>query len=195
MAILTLKSGPEPGRVIELKPGVNRIGRAPENDFQVNDPSISTAHCEIQVADIAVSVKDLGSTNGTFINQRRIAKGILHNGDMLTLGGVEFETRLPEVNIAIPDIPKTEEVFAAFLEDGTPACYYHRDFPATLRCLKCEHWFCPECVRVLKRPSGGCLHFCLECSGPCEPISTGAAQRKKSLFTRLGETLRLTRKK
>lgn len=194
-AILTIKTGPEPGRNLELNPGVNRFGRSPENDFPIGDPSISTFHCEIHVADIAVSVKDLGSTNGTFINQQRIAKGIIKTGDLLALGGVEFSVQLPEVTIALPDIEQPEQVFAAFLDDGTPACIAHRDVAAAMRCTKCDNWFCTDCVRQLKRLTGEFLYFCPECSAPCETLPRQTAVRKKSFLDRLGETLRLSRKK
>ena len=166
----TIKTGPEPGKNLELRPGVNRFGWSPENDFAIVDASVSTFHCEIHVAEIAVSVKDLGSTNGTFINQQRIAKGIIKTGDLLALGGVEFAVQLPEVTIAVPELEQPEQVFAAFLDDGTPACLAHRDTAATMRCCKCENWFCTDCVRQLKRITGEFLHFCPECSGPCEPL-------------------------
>lgn len=194
-ATLTFKSGPHPGESLELKPGVNRIGRSPENDFAISDASISTFHCEIQVAEIAVSVKDLGSTNGTFINQQRIARGVVKTGDVLTLGGVDFAVQVPEVTIALPEIPQPEQVFAAFLEDGTPACIHHRDLAATLRCTKCETWYCGDCVRVMKRVTGQFLVFCPDCSAPCEPIVEETVSGKRSFFGRLGETLRLPRRK
>lgn len=194
-ATLIIRSGPEPGKAIELKPGVNRFGRSPENDCSISDPSVSSFHCEVHVAEIAVSVKDLGSTNGTFINQQRVAKGVIKSGDVLTLGGVELAVEVPEVNIAIPDIPKVEQVFAAFLDDGTPACLNHREQAAAMRCRKCENWFCTECVRVLKRLTGEFLHFCPECSAPCEPLPKEKAPVKKSFFSTLTDTLRLTRPK
>lgn len=194
-ATLTFRSGPHPGQTLELKPGLSRIGRNPENDIAVADASVSSFHCEIQVAEIAVSIKDLGSTNGTFINQQRIGKGILKTGDLLTLGAVDFAVEVPEVTIALPEIPVVEQVTAAFLEDGTPACLNHREQAATLRCTKCENWFCGECVRTMKRLSGEFLSFCKECSGPCEPLRHEVVAARKSFLGRLGETLRLTRRK
>ena len=194
-ATLIIKSGPEPGRSFELKPGVNRFGRSPENDYPISDPSVSSYHCEISVAEIMVSVKDLGSTNGTFINQQRVAKGVVKSGDLLTLGGVEFTVEVPDVNIAIPEIQQIEQVFAAFLDDGSPACLAHREVPATMRCMKCENWFCHDCVRTLKRLTGEFLFFCPECSAPCIAIPKETRPAKKSFLGTLTETLRLTRKK
>jgi hypothetical protein len=195
MPKLIIKSGREAGREVELKEGVNRIGRSPGNDIEIQEPSISGVHCELQVAEIGVSVRDLGSTNGTFINGKQVAKGILQRGDTLMLGEIEFTPDLPEVHIAVPKIEFQESLGAAFLEDGTPACFNHRDMGATFRCGKCEQWWCNECVRLLKRLNGEFLKFCPDCSGPCIPLQEVTATSKKSFFGRLGDTLRVTRKK
>src|SRR3954464_13772980 len=104
MAKLIVKSSAPSGSEFQLKPGVNRVGRHPSNDIQLEDASVSSFHGELHVADIGVSVKDLGSTNGTFINQKQIAKGFLHTGDLLTFGGVDCVVEMAEVNIAIPEI-------------------------------------------------------------------------------------------
>jgi len=195
MPKLIIKSGSMAGREIELKEGLNRIGRHPDNDIQINEASISSFHCELQVAEIAVAVRDLNSTNGTFINQKQIAKGILQRGDILTLGEIDIATELPEVNISLPEIKFEEAPGAAFLDDGSPACFNHRDVAATFRCTKCENWWCNDCVRLLKRLNGEFLKFCPECSAPCAPIVREPVARKKSVFGRLGETLRIKRKK
>lgn len=80
---------------IELKPGVNRIGSAEDNDFVLNHPSVSGHHCELTVTDAGVSLKDLGSTNGTFVAQVPITEFKLHNGHRVQLGAVEmvFESK------------------------------------------------------------------------------------------------------
>lgn len=194
-AVLTLRSPPEPGRTIELKPGINRVGRHPDNDISIPDPSISSFHCEISVAEISVAVKDLGSTNGTFLNQQPIAKGILKNSDLLTLGSVDLAVAISEVHIGLPEIPVFEAPHAEFLEDGRPACLHHHEIPATQRCTKCDNWFCDECVRRMKRLNAGYLLFCPECSAPVEALLQETAAQKRSFLDRLGDTLRITRKK
>ena len=79
---------------IMLKPGQNRLGRADQNDFQVNHPSVSGLHCEIVVSSAGVLLKDLGSTNGTYVNRAPVREALLQTGQHLHLGGVEmlFET-------------------------------------------------------------------------------------------------------
>src|SRR4051812_40381477 len=85
---------------IKLKPGQNSIGRGPANDYQLTDPSVSTSHCQIIVQDNGVVLKDLGSTNGSFINRAKTIEAPLKNGQTVHLGGVEltfFSDAAPEI--------------------------------------------------------------------------------------------------
>lgn len=86
---------------IELKPGVNRIGRASENDFPIQHSSISARHCEVTVTDAGVTLKDLGSANGTFVERVPVTEFQLHHRHRVQLGSVElvFES------IGLPDLP------------------------------------------------------------------------------------------
>lgn len=183
------------GREFDLPDGPLRIGRNPANHIQIEEPSVSSFHCELQVAEIGVGVQDLGSTNGTFINRNQVKKGLLHSGDLLTLGDIDFDIQLPEVRVALPDIPVYEPLGAAFMEDGAPACMNHRDIQALFRCTKCENFWCGDCVRSMKRISGAFLQFCPECSAACVPIVYEKAAVKKGLFSRVSDTLFLNRKK
>lgn len=64
-----------------------RIGRAPENDWVVNDPLLSRFHAEIiRSNDGAYSVVDLGSANGTFVNGKRVKRQSLDVGETITIG-------------------------------------------------------------------------------------------------------------
>jgi len=195
MPKLIVKSGQFVGKEFELQPGLNSVGRGPENSISIPEPSVSTFHCELNLADIGLAVHDLNSTNGTFINKQPVSKGMLQSGDVLTLGEVEFTAELPEVMIAIPEITIVEAPGAAFLEDGTPACFTHREVAALFRCTKCEIWWCNECVRHMKKLSGDFLLFCPECSAACAPIPRTTVAAKKSFLQRVGDTLRLPRRK
>src|ERR1041384_1510939 len=75
---------------IQLKSGQNRLGRADQNDFQVNHPSVSGSHCESVVSSAGVLLKDLGSTNGTFVNRAPVHEALLQTGQHVHLGGVEM---------------------------------------------------------------------------------------------------------
>lgn len=69
---------------------INVIGRDEENDIIFDDPGISRRHSEIRVTTdgphLKATVRDLGSTNGTFVNGERISSQRLEDGDRVTFG-------------------------------------------------------------------------------------------------------------
>jgi adenylate cyclase len=66
------------------------VGRAPASDIPVIDPTISRRHAEVEAGDAGVAVRDLGSSNGTFLNGTRVERGVLKSGDVVTFGKVGF---------------------------------------------------------------------------------------------------------
>src|SRR3954454_19638819 len=80
----------------QLNPGLNSIGRGIGNDFTIEHPSISTAHCQILVAADSIQIQDLGSTNGTFVNDSRIEQASLRSGQNFRLGSVELRLERPQ---------------------------------------------------------------------------------------------------
>src|SRR5215472_8131238 len=90
MAKLVVNPGSPVAWEIQLKPGTNSIGRGLENDFKIADPSVSTSHCQIDVSEQGTVIRDLGSTNGTFINRAPVKEAALQPGQTLHLGGVEL---------------------------------------------------------------------------------------------------------
>lgn len=90
MLRLVLHAGTARARRFELKPGSSYLGRAFNNDFKIEDPSVSGSHVRIVVDGDIITVKDLGSTNGTFINLSQIREGYMQPGQLLRLGGVEL---------------------------------------------------------------------------------------------------------
>lgn len=75
---------------IQLNPGINSLGRGSHNEFEISDASVSTSHCEIVVTDSHTKIKDLGSTNGTFLDGIQIQESKLKDGQSLRLGNVEM---------------------------------------------------------------------------------------------------------
>ena len=75
MITLYVISGPMKGSSIELEEGTNFIGRAPENDIQLKDKSISRKHAKILLRDNHFFVEDLKSQNGTWIEDKAIVPG------------------------------------------------------------------------------------------------------------------------
>lgn len=64
------------------------VGRLSDNTIQLDDGSVSSHHGELLVQDGAVTVKDLGSTNGTFVNGEQVAEASLNDGDEVYFGKV-----------------------------------------------------------------------------------------------------------
>ena len=75
---------------IQLQPGTNRVGRDEANDFTISHESVSGAHCEFTVSEAGIFVKDLGSTNGTFVNRTPVTEIQLQPGQHVQLGQVDM---------------------------------------------------------------------------------------------------------
>lgn len=90
MARLVVNPGTPQTWEIQLKPGINFLGRGASNDFRFDDPSISGAHCQIIVDNNSVTIRDTGSTNGTFVNRAKIHEARLATGQPVRLGSVDM---------------------------------------------------------------------------------------------------------
>lgn len=77
-------------RIISLKPGTFFLGRTPENDISVPAASVSSRHCQLTVSENGVGVRDLGSTNGTFVNQQPVEEQVLYPGDTVRFGDESY---------------------------------------------------------------------------------------------------------
>jgi pSer/pThr/pTyr-binding forkhead associated (FHA) protein len=96
MAKLVLLSEGLTGKSHELKVDRTTIGRMDDNNFQIAEPSVSSHHCELLLKDKDLVVKDLNSTNGTFINGEKITEATLKPGQILRLGQVEMRLETGE---------------------------------------------------------------------------------------------------
>ena len=77
--------------IFRVSPGaVKTIGRAPSVDLVLDVALVSRVHCRLEAGDDGVDVVDLESTNGTYVNDARVARGRLTDGDRLRVGRVEL---------------------------------------------------------------------------------------------------------
>ena len=184
---------------IELRAGSNRLGRAGNNDFQIDHPTVSTSHCEIICEDGSVLVRDCGSTNGTFIDGTPIKEAQLNPGATLHLGDVELRLEPAPVTVAIPHVDFREPPPPPPLADGSLACLNHAEVRARRKCTQCQKCFCEPCIHTLRRVGGKVLKLCPLCSGLCEiiPWEGEGKRKKKSLLASLWpfrKTLKIPRK-
>ena len=156
MAKLVIKTPGLPAEIIPLKSGRNRLGRSSENDFQIQHDTISRFHCEIEVQVEAMFVRDLDSSNGTFVDEQSVNRAPLTDGQMLRLGDVSLEVK---------EAPRAVSV------DELPPCFNHPKLPASMACKQCQRKFCGSCIHLLKRTGGQFLRLCPVCSGHCEPLA------------------------
>jgi len=85
-------SQPHSSLTFRLRPGAIRtVGRATRADFIVDAALVSRLHCRITADDESLEVIDLSSTNGTYVNGKRIERAKLKTGDRLRVGRVELK--------------------------------------------------------------------------------------------------------
>jgi pSer/pThr/pTyr-binding forkhead associated (FHA) protein len=90
MAKLVLLSVGMTGRTHDLKAEKTTIGRLEDNTFQIAEPSVSSHHCEVLVRGSEVVLRDLNSTNGTFLNGEKVTETVVKPGQIIRLGQIEM---------------------------------------------------------------------------------------------------------
>lgn len=92
-ALIQFKDGVD-GITLRLEKRESRIGRGPENDITINDELVSKIHAEIAAKESGEGfeyiISDCGSTNGTYVNDKKITEHILVNNDVIRLGISHF---------------------------------------------------------------------------------------------------------
>ena len=83
--VLTVESGPQANKSFTLSQPRTVIGRKGA-DIALDDPEISRHHCVVEVRERNVSLKDLDSTNGTFLDGERARAAVLQEGAMFRIG-------------------------------------------------------------------------------------------------------------
>ncbi len=69
---------------------IKTIGRSTGAEFIVDAALVSRLHCQLTATADSLEVKDLDSTNGTFVNGKRVQTALLRNGDTLSVGRCEL---------------------------------------------------------------------------------------------------------
>lgn len=98
---LALESLDDPGVLHPIGRATTTIGRATDNDISINSVSVSRYHARIVVASDSTYLIDLQSTNGSTVNEQRINRRNLNDGDVIAIGSAKFKfavgVRVPEI--------------------------------------------------------------------------------------------------
>ena len=109
MPRLIVSPGTPDARQIALQEGVHRIGRGPTNDVTIDDGSVSGSHCQLIISQGGIRIRDVGSTNGTFVNGTPVQETDLQPGQRIQLGGVQLmlegDSTLPNELAGAPSLP------------------------------------------------------------------------------------------
>ncbi len=93
---LVIYTGNDSGCRYKLNSGFMTIGRSPEADISIEDERISRIHCVIKLLGHTITIEDKGSTNGTYVDARKISRAQLLPGASLQLGHsimkIEYKT-------------------------------------------------------------------------------------------------------
>lgn len=182
MARLLIQPGSAQAREFELKPGTNSVGRRADNTLTLEDPSVSGAHCEFVLEGGKVMLRDLGSTNGTFVNRQRVREIGLESGQTIHLGGLEmlFEDSPPvptkpapavsavPAGLARPVAPPPLGIPAPLAVPAAPAaaanqnCKHHPKTIGRFFCGQCEQSYCELCVTT-RNVGGVPRKYCRHC--------------------------------
>jgi adenylate cyclase len=114
------------------------VGRGLSSDIALYDPTISRRHAELTAGAEGVQVKDLGSSNGTFVNGKRITVGRLQPEDAVTFGRVMFHLKAPPPPTAAESPAGGMIVRQLVVTGGLPAGVTSRDGPGAAGQLRVE---------------------------------------------------------
>ena len=110
---LKVIEGKQTGTLIPLNRQKFLIGREEDCQLRPNSDLVSRHHCVIAVDDFTVRIRDLGSTNGTFVNNQRITtQVVLKQGDLIRIGKLAFEMQIRTIETPVRAKPVVPEPVA-----------------------------------------------------------------------------------
>jgi len=109
---LRVTKGPDEGAEYELGIGTRIVGSHQHADIRIGDPMASRRHFELQLLDDGVRIKDLGSTNGTFVGASKIEQAVLAAGALIRVGDTEM---VLEAHDTPTDLGEGQDTFGPLL--------------------------------------------------------------------------------
>jgi diguanylate cyclase (GGDEF)-like protein len=122
--VLIYPPGPDMGKRFPLDKSEFVLGRGADCDIQVDRDSVSRRHAKVVRADTSWNVEDLGSTNGSYVNDNPIQTATLRDGDFLKIGAAIFKF-LTGANV---EVSYHEEIYRMTIVDGLTGVHNKRFF-------------------------------------------------------------------
>src|SRR5690348_5213246 len=120
--LLRLHDGRLAGERFEVATGTFVLGRSSRCDLLVNDPTISRRHAKIAVAEGSMTVTDLGSMNGTYLDEKQVREAsVVAEGQRLRFGSVSFLVSMNQADVGEPDSALETEKCDPFANGRSPA--------------------------------------------------------------------------
>ena len=105
---LVVVDGPGRGERASTRGGAVRVGTALGNDLRLRDPTVSRLHCEIRVRPDGITLRDRGSTNGTFVGGVRLRDADVPAGTLVRVGSTTFRIDVGDEPAFVEVSPRTE---------------------------------------------------------------------------------------
>lgn len=181
MRRLIVNPGTDSAWEIPLRSGIVTLGRVEGNDCVVDHLSVSSHHCELNVQGSTVAVKDLGSSNGTFIDEEPVTESRLSPGQILRVGEVRLRLEgTAPARVAVPaQVPA--QITAPFAAAGAH-CKFHPRNASRFFCPKCHGNFCELCVNS-RSVGGESKRFCRNCAVECTPVEASEEDPPESSYS------------
>lgn len=154
------------------------------NDIRLDHPTVSQTHCEIEVGPSGIVLRDLDSTNGTFVDGQRIQEAVLNGRHSVRLGELDLELTDSVAGRTAADSALHDDPNAALPSPtiNPYACANHPRTRATWFCTECERQLCGGCVKSVKLDIKRTVTLCRICDGLCERLEKSRNRAKVDGF-------------
>ncbi len=116
--LVRVATGPDRGRERGLEAGTLIVGTSPDADLVLTDPTVSRLHAELSLLPSGVRIRDLGSTNGTFVGDSKIESIVLPAGSEVRVGKSRLE--LLAADVPLPEAPSERTRFGRLVGQSAP---------------------------------------------------------------------------